>query len=446
MSVKKIVLIIVAVALVFSITAIVSAVNNALLSSDKTVEVHKFDNSYYKLMTDKSLKIGYIGGSITVGTGSSDSNTRSWPALVSEWFSSKFPESEGYQIVHNNAGHGGHGSVYAQYRIIEGLKLGTEDQPDLIFLEFAINDGLDGTDYINAKKNLNTILKTIYQYNENTDVALVITTDSNKSERKLKYEDSTKSILDAHNEVAEAYGLPVIDVGNMLWDDMETEAAENGYSSVIYYENNELVGIWPKHFSDWVHPSNMGHLKYAGYITYYLDTVFSKKTEVPSGYVASYIPENADEICGTALVNPYSVMAANVGVPEGYSATGDVEGGIITTKTGVEFTVKFEGTSFGMWIKYAVDVGGAVDVIIDGDTENPIELNLYRVYESGMEENPDYGETKTKVETVVTDLANGTHTAKIISKASPSNESATSVTIDRFFSAGGTNNATITLQ
>ena len=420
MKIKKILAIALAVASVISVTALAVTNNTPAFHSAETTETvekvktHNFENTYYQLKKNNKLNIGYLGGSITYGVGATDNKDHPWASLVTEWFKAKFPNAT---ITGNNVGIGGTGTVFGQYRIIEDFKLVSEtEKPDLIFLEFAINDAYDGTDEAAAKKNMNTILTSIYSYAPKADVVILFTTDNGKSEEGGSEHTEGKNIQKAHQEIADAYGIPTIDIGGMLLDDM----------SALPEANGKYINVWSKYFPDNVHPNDMGHLKYASYITHYLDCIFSAKTKVADELTAAYIPNNAAELFGTPLENPHTVNLKGQTAPSGFSINNK---GVISTKTsGSSFKIEFEGTSLSLWAT-AKKTGGVVSIAID-DGE-PVKIGLLR----------DISEYAT-IRLVKDGLDDGKHTAVITTSAS---DGGSEVVIDRFCLTGSNLKSTVNI-
>ncbi len=365
MNTKKIVSIIVSVVLVFTVTVVAIASNS--LNSDKveTVEQHTFENTYSKLITENKLNIGYIGGSITAGAGA-EYIKYAWASVVTEWFEATFPNAT---IASNNVGIGSTGSVFGQYRVVDDLNLTSEtEKPDLIFIDFAINDAYDDTSAEDAKKYMHSVLNSIYENAPEADVIILLTTDGDKAEEANETEA-------AHIEVAETWGVPVLDIGGMIWEDMTELAGGNAKD------------VWYEYFQDNVHPNNLGHLKYASYITYYLDTVFSKKTETKA-ITNHKKPDGADEVFGTPLVNPHTVNFENQEVPAGFDID---EYGILYAYSPASFKVEFSGTSLALWTFRDTNCG-YLEVSIDGeeavkfDMRNSYDYPAIRLVKDGLED------------------------------------------------------------
>ena len=79
----------------------------------------------------KHVTIGFLGGSITQGSLASKQEN-CYAALVYKWWSKQFPD-----VSYINAGIGGTTSQFGVARVEEDL---LRFNPDLIFVEFSVND------------------------------------------------------------------------------------------------------------------------------------------------------------------------------------------------------------------------------------------------------------------------------------------------------------------
>ena len=336
-------------------------------------------NTYARLTTAKKLNVGYFGGSITKGVGASDQNTTSWRALTTSWLKTNFPAAN---ISEVNAAIGGTGSVFGAYRLVDDLKLKTI-QPDLLFIDFAINDQYDGITVAEVKSYIETIIRTVYEYSPYGDIIMVYTTDYTRR----NYTDSTNyPTLAAQHQVATTYGLTEIYVGKLLCE-------EYSITSTSAWNSSNL-------FADIVHPVDAGHAKYAGYITSVLNTELSKNLN-PYGYVKHSVP--------SASYSPLSYAAryffnASKGKTTGFNLHEDTnldEKGYLKPnagETGAKVKFTFVGTGLQLWT-YARTVSSTIKVTIDGTSTS------YTIQRGGSDGNKPYR--------VASGLSNTTHTVTI---------------------------------
>src|SRR5258708_6271371 len=84
-------------------------------------------NFFSKLAAGKEVHIAYFGGSITAQEG--------WRPKTLAYFQKQYP---GAKISQINAAIGGTGSDLGVFRLKQDV---LDHQPDLVFVEFAVNDG-----------------------------------------------------------------------------------------------------------------------------------------------------------------------------------------------------------------------------------------------------------------------------------------------------------------
>ena len=182
-------------------------------------------------------KAVFLGGSITAGSGvpSADVETKSYRAIVSKWLSQ--PENGGYECI--NAALGGRASntglTYLNTDVLS-------HNPKLVFIEYAVNDtSLSVSD---SQFCMEQIVREILAKCPGAKIVFLYT--SYKANLGVDG-DLTKSGTRAatHQEVADFYGIPSIDLQKALRD-----AVAEGNSVDTY-------------FGDSVHPSVSGHALYA---------------------------------------------------------------------------------------------------------------------------------------------------------------------------------------
>lgn len=189
----------------------------------------------------EEITIGFLGGSITEGRGAANIQD-CYVSQVYKWWYDTFPQSKVNVI---NAGLGGTSSYLGVHRV--GDEILSHD-PDLVFIEFAVNDTLEKT-CTNSYENL--IRKILLS---ESDPALVLL---------FAAKETGESAEEAEAELGRYYELPMISYKKAVLPEVEA-------GSFAWYEIAE----------DIVHPNNRGHSIFAGLITAYLEEILSKLDEI----------------------------------------------------------------------------------------------------------------------------------------------------------------------
>ena len=145
--------------------------------------------------TGAELKIGYLGGSITAQNG--------WRVQTLAHFKKAYPQSTFTEI---NAAIGGTGSDLGVFRVQQDV---LSKGPDLLFVEFAVNDG--GTDPQRIIRCMEGIVRQTWKANPKTDICFVYTLTEALSPAML--EGKLQRSASAMEKVAEFYGIPTITLG-----------------------------------------------------------------------------------------------------------------------------------------------------------------------------------------------------------------------------------------
>jgi lysophospholipase L1-like esterase len=151
-------------------------------------------NFFAKVKAGDDLKIAYFGGSITAAKG--------WRVFTREWLVKQFPNSNFTEI---NAAIGGTGSDLGVYRLGRDV---LQHKPDLMFVEFAVNDG--GAAPENIWKAMEGIIRQTWDRYPECDICFVYTF-------RVGYEkDLSQGLLPraaaADEILAEHYGIPSINM------------------------------------------------------------------------------------------------------------------------------------------------------------------------------------------------------------------------------------------
>jgi len=152
-------------------------------------------NVVAKLEAGGPVRIGYLGGSITAQPG--------WRPKSLGWFRAQYPKAEVSEI---NAAIGGTGSGLGVFRLDQDV---LQYKPDLIFVEFAVNDGSTAPESI--FRSVEGIVRKTWRANPETDICFVYTlTEGMLVDLQGGYFPRAASAMEV---VADHYGIPSIHMG-----------------------------------------------------------------------------------------------------------------------------------------------------------------------------------------------------------------------------------------
>ncbi len=163
----------------------------------------------------EKITASYIGGSLTQA-GTTDINGN-WASGTSAWLERTFPAAD---IVHVNAGIGGTSSDYGASRLDAHV---LKHDPDIVFVEFSVNDS-SASDYY--KQSMDSIVRRCLAHGEDTAVVIVLAANPGTGS------DSFRQGRDMHKDLAEYYGLPVIDFNSGLHTGIDAGLFDFGVISV----------------------------------------------------------------------------------------------------------------------------------------------------------------------------------------------------------------------
>jgi len=307
-------------------------------------------NTYAKLSAGDELNIVYFGGSVTNGTGATNAQTDSWRGLVGQWFVDNF---NNVTINNINSAIGATGSKFGAYRLNHDV---IAHKPDLVFVEFAINDYYDnqGEDIPLAEYGMRfeTIVRNIRKELPLCDIVTVYTTEIShvNTNQAGELHDEAKE----HEKICVAYNIPSIHIGRALADKITVGKAQQE---------------WPEYFYDDgtnVHPNNKGYKIYFDAIKEYLENCLinssydgSAKNHTLPKMVNEYLLDGNIEVIDVdeALVTKsqelggknlklkhYSEM--NIGNP--FRTFGDDGAASIEKNESVSFALEFTGTEIAI--------------------------------------------------------------------------------------------------
>lgn len=197
-------------------------------------------NFFAKLKAGEEVRVGYLGGSITAAPG--------WRVKSLKWLQEQYPNAKLSEI---NAAIGGTGSDLGAFRANQDV---ISKKPDLLFIEFAVNDGGTAPDRIH--RQMEGIVRQTWKADPNTDICFVYTLSEPmlKDLQEGRYQTSAKAMED----IANHYSIPSIHFG--------PEVAKRVTDGTLIFKapKPEAGATGPMVFSsDGVHPhTDTGHVVY----------------------------------------------------------------------------------------------------------------------------------------------------------------------------------------
>lgn len=344
--------------------------------------VNKLSNSLNILKSGKELKVVYFGGSVTSGTGSTDAANKSWRALTTKYLKTLGKVSDVNKAI------GGTGSYLGVSRFEKDV---IAEKPDLVFIEFLINDGYSAIPKEISVKNLEYMIRTLNKQNPKVDIVITLITEKTscgtKGERYEKF-----------CSLADHYDIPCVDLGT-------------GFFNHVKGKTNR----WMEFFADSVHPNNKGHKVYADVMQEAL-----VKLLVDGNTSAHNLPALFDKNSYSSVTNILADKTDNLnkndwGIGSWYSSETYENPGtqfrsshirnyypnyIYPKSAGASLTFKFTGNSFGLLGN--IKDGSSLTVVLDGKTT----VKVNGVSKSELLEYPVFADLENKEHTV-TITANG---------------------------------------
>lgn len=186
-----------------------------------------------------NFNVVFIGGSITEGAGAS-SVGNCYVSKVGEYLKQMYPDK---QVNIFNAGVGGTGSDYGIFRLQQDV---ISHDPDLVFVEFAVNDiGMVNTPDL-VKINMEGIVRLLLKLPKPPIINFIYATRNDFA-----------ACTDLHNQVAKYYGIPTYDLQTYI-------------KSLMNSGKTKPESFWV----DGVHPNDYGYGVYADFI---IDKLKNKK-------------------------------------------------------------------------------------------------------------------------------------------------------------------------
>jgi lysophospholipase L1-like esterase len=322
-------------------------------------------NVLAKLQAGGAVTVAYLGGSITQMDG--------WRNGTTQWLRETYPQAKIKEI---HAAIGGTGSDLGVFRLQQDV---LRHKPDLLFVEFAVNDGGAAPEQI--WRWMEGLLRQTWRANPSTDVCYVYTHCGAYSEELRQGRNpqaaSADEILAAH------YGVPSINVA--LRTVQLAEAGKLWYVPRQGPDGEALpvprgVILWSE---DDVHPLPAGHEVYTGLVVRALKAWAKGVTPRPHELPAPFVADNWERArlyrLQPSMLSPgWTKMSKTEGLgkdfhhrlPEMWTAS----------RPGEKISFKFQGTAASLYDLVGPNGGRAI-VTLDGQRQKPVaRFDIYCTY------------------------------------------------------------------
>ncbi|GHV47887.1 acyl-CoA thioesterase [Bacteroidia bacterium] len=321
-------------------------------------EFHQRDglpNLFHKIHNQRQVRIGYIGGSITEARDG-------WRDLSFSWFRLTFPYVAFYQI---DATIGGTGSDLGVFRIERDLLL---HQPDLIFVEFAVNDG--GKNREETLNSMEGLIRKIWKWNPEIDICFVYATAEVYCTELINGKQHPASL--AMEELAEHYGIPSINAGIEI---ARLYAQKKLLLSADPSENAHTIVFTKDH----THPlAESGHPLYGSIVAKYLTKMQSVESVTKHPLPASFQPSNWQEatfvdVSQASLQGEWQKLSAG---NELFDRFNKDFSSIYEGQPGATLEFTFKGTFVGFYDCIGPETG-TIEITVDGKLLEKIRFDQW---------------------------------------------------------------------
>ena len=321
------------------------SVNGVRIQSDtllnrsvvETGNTYRFSGFFKKFEVKPEIRVGFIGGSITEGAASSDSLHR-YAGRVCEFLSKTFAKSGFVQI---DAGIGATNSRFGCSRIAGDL---FDFEPDLIVLEFAVND--DQNDTNGFAETMEGLIRKSLSYAPDVPVILFQTMN--------RHGDSANHRVQAR--IARHYDIPVIGYRSAIWPLIEGKRIP-----------------WESLSPDDVHPNDTGHL-ICGYLIYDFLRGTYHAVESKSDSKISLPPPLYSELYERAGILGAGDSTLREQSNTGWSSVLDekIRMRYASSVRGEKLVLESQAREVTLQFRYSKDLHSRIEVKVDGEIRDTI--------------------------------------------------------------------------
>lgn len=302
-------------------------------------DMTRMSDVFQKAQNGENITVAYIGGSITEGYNAG--TTEFYAKTCTDLLQGYFPD---ITVTGVNAGISGTPSLLGNLRLERDV---LSADPDIVFVEFAVNDGQEA-DYKNAYESLVRTLLT-----QEKDIAVVLL---------FTVLDSGYTCQEHMSKIGANYDLPMISVHDSVYEEIEAGRM-----------------TWQDYSNDQSHPNAYGHKC----ITDFVDNYYQKVLPVVAENVGEVSKELPDPVFSAKYMNMHYMDSATMdGVEldgfEQYDTHGSFHNGWMYRGTdggSMKFTVDCSVLEMVFKANNS-DKYGTADIYVDGEKVKSVVSNM----------------------------------------------------------------------
>ena len=302
-------------------------------------DMTRMSDVFQKAQNGEDITVAYIGGSITEGYNAG--TTEFYAKTCTDLLQGYFPD---ITVTGVNAGISGTPSLLGNLRLERDV---LSADPDIVFVEFAVNDGQEA-DYKNAYESLVRTLLT-----QEKDIAVVLL---------FTVLDSGYTCQEHMSKIGANYDLPMISVHDSVYEEIEAGRM-----------------TWQDYSNDQSHPNAYGHKC----ITDFVDNYYQKVLPVVAENVGEVSKELPDPVFSAQYMNMHYMDSATMdGVEldgfEQYDTHGSFHNGWMYRGTdggSMKFTVDCSVLEMVFKANNS-DKYGTADIYVDGEKVKSVVSNM----------------------------------------------------------------------
>lgn len=302
-------------------------------------DMTRMSDVFQKAQNGEDITVAYIGGSITEGYNAG--TTEFYAKTCTDLLQGYFPD---ITVTGVNAGISGTPSLLGNLRLERDV---LSADPDIVFVEFAVNDGQEA-DYKNAYESLVRTLLT-----QEKDIAVVLL---------FTILDSGYTCQEHMSKIGANYDLPMISVHDSVYEEIEAGRM-----------------TWKDYSNDQSHPNAYGHKC----ITDFVDNYYQKVLPVVAENVGEVSKELPDPVFSAKYMNMHYMDSATMdGVEldgfEQYDTHGSFHNGWMYRGTdggSMKFTVDCSVLEMVFKANNS-DKYGTADIYVDGEKVKSVVSNM----------------------------------------------------------------------